>query len=287
MSESTKEKHIYSDLTWPEVNEAVAMNKVILLPVGSTEQHGPHLPLDVDNLIVESICREAGRRAPENILVAPLIPYGYNIHAMDFPGTIHVAHDHFIEYCADVCKSFVYHGFKRIVLVSGHGSNTPLLDFVGRRIILETDALAAWFMWWNMLLVDPDFVDSVRESVFPGGAGHAGEIETSMYLHLCKEKVRMDKASDEIAWFNRDGATGFHWGDAFGSGPVTSFEWTSTFCKNGVFGEAKRATSEKGRKMFEEAVSCLMEFVVEFRNRPKRERVDYHRQTPSSPLPKA
>ena len=86
MSQSPSEKYLYADLTWPEVNTAVSQGKVILMPVGSTEQHGPHLPLDVDNLIVSSLCLEAGRRSPDKILVAPAIPYGYNIHAMDYPG---------------------------------------------------------------------------------------------------------------------------------------------------------------------------------------------------------
>ncbi|NJO82110.1 MAG: creatininase family protein [Blastochloris sp.] len=164
---SAADTYLYADLTWPEVNEAVEMGKVILLPVGSTEQHGRHLPLDVDNLLAASVCLEAGRRDPGRILVAPTIPYGFNIHAMDFPGTIHVAYDHFVEFCLDVVKSFAYHGFKRIVIVDGHGSNEHLLEFVGRRAILETDALVASFMWWNMLRVDPEFLPGLRESVFP------------------------------------------------------------------------------------------------------------------------
>ncbi len=287
MAQTAAEKYIYSDLTWPEVNEATQMGKVILLPVGSTEQHGPHLPLDVDNVLAQGLCLEAGRRAPDKILVAPLIPYGFNIHAMDFPGTMHVAYDHFVEYCLDVCKCFSYHGFKRIIIVNGHGSNTPLLEFVGRRTILETDALVASFMWWSLLRVDPDFVDSFRESVYPGGAGHAGEVETSMYLHLCPEKAQMEKAVDEIAWYNKGGATGYQWGDAFGAGPVTLVEWTSTFTEQGVFGQATLSTAEKGRKIFEEAVKRLLEFTTEFKDRPNRPRVDHHATPPTSPLPEA
>src|SRR5215210_2459458 len=116
MTQSVAEKYLYGDLTWPEINEAVAMKKVILLPVGSTEQHGPHLPLDVDNFLATSVCLEAARRSPAHMLVAPTIPFGFNVHAMDFPGTVHVGYDVFIEYCAAVCKSFAYHGFKRIVI---------------------------------------------------------------------------------------------------------------------------------------------------------------------------
>lgn len=285
MASPAAEKIRYADLTWPEVNDAVELGKVILLPVGSTEQHGPHLPLDVDNVIAENVCLAAARRAPDKILVAPTISYGFNIHAMDYPGTMHVAYNHFIEYCLDVCKSFVYHGFKRVVIVNGHGSNTPLLEFVGRRLILDTDALAASFMWWNLLRVDPQFIDSFRESVFPGGAGHACEVETSVYLHLCPEKVQMDKAQDFIAWYNRGGAQGYQWADAFGAGPVTLVEWTSTFLELGVFGQPTLATAEKGARILNEAAKRMVEFVTEFRQRPNRPRVDHHRRAPTSPLP--
>jgi creatinine amidohydrolase len=279
------DKYLYADLTWPEVNEAVAMGKVILLPVGSTEQHGHHLPLDVDNLLASSVCLEAGRRQPDKILVAPTIPYGFNIHAMDFPGTIHVAYDHFVEFCLDVVKSFAYHGFKRIVIVDGHGSNEHLLEFVGRRAVLETDALVASFMWWNMLRVDPAFLPSVRESVFPGGAAHACEIETSLYLHLCPEKVQMDKAEDCITFHNQAGATGFRWFDAFGGGPVRLVEWTSSYTPSGVVGQPTLATAEKGGRILDEAVGHLLDWVTQFQAYTAGPRVGHHATPPSSPLP--
>src|SRR5690348_8544083 len=77
----------YNRLTWEEMNEAIAMQKVVILPTGSTEQHGPHLPLDTDVFLAESVCLEAARRAPERMLVLPPISYGLNQHHIDFPGT--------------------------------------------------------------------------------------------------------------------------------------------------------------------------------------------------------
>lgn len=282
---SAAAKYLYADLTWPEVNEAVALNKVILLPVGSTEQHGPHLPLDVDNLLATSVCLAAGQRQPERILVAPTIPYGFNIHAMDFPGTIHVGAEHFMHFVLDVVKSFAYHGFKRIVIVDGHGSNEHLLEFVGRRAILETDALVASFMWWNMLRVDPDFLPSVRESVFPGGAAHACEIETSLYLHLRPDIVQMDKAEDTQTFHNQHGATGFRWFDAFGAGPVRLVEWTSSYTANGVVGQPTLATAAKGARILDEAVTHLLTWIAEFQAYSGAPRVSRHTTPPSSPLP--
>ena len=157
MSISIQDKYIYAELTWPEVNEAVKLEKVVLLPVGSIEQHGHHLPLDVDVLLPTSVCLEAGKRAPQQILVAPTIPFGFNVHAMDFPGTIHVAWDHFIHYCTDVCTSLVYHGFKKIVIVNGHGSNMPLVEYIARRTVLQTDGLVTCLTWWNLLMKIGDF----------------------------------------------------------------------------------------------------------------------------------
>ena len=258
---------------------------MILLPIGSTEQHGPHLPLDVDNLIATGVCLEAGRNAPDKILVAPAISYGYNIHAMDYPGTMHIGHDYLLGFCLSVCKSFAYHGFKRIIIVNGHGGNSAVLELVCRRAILETDALVSSFMWLSLLGRDPSFISSVRESVFPGGTGHACEIETSLYLHLAGEKVQMEKATDHVAWYIRKGTDSFQWGDLFGGGPVPVFEWTSTFVENGIFGQAKLATAEKGRRIFDETVTRLVQFVEEFQKRPSRSRVDHHTTKPTSPLP--
>ena len=285
MTGAVEQKYLYTDLTWPEVNEAVTAGKVILLAVGSIEQHGPHLPLDVDLVEPSSVCLEAGRRAPDRILVAPSIPYGFNVHAMDFPGTLHVGYEHLIGYTLSVCKSFAYHGFKRIVLVNGHGSNGPSLNLVSRRVNLETDAVAAWFSWWDLLLLNPDFVASFRESVFPGGCGHACEVETSVYLHLAGDKVQMDKVADSVAWTCDQDARTYEWDDLFGAAPISITQRHSNYSTNGVFGQPTLASAEKGRRIFEEAVAQLVRFVDYFRRRAAPPAVDHHAQPPTSPLP--
>jgi len=277
---SAAEKYLYADLTWPEVNEAVLMNKVLLLPIGSTEQHGHHMPLDVDNFLATSVCLEAGKRNPQDILVMPNIPYGYNEHAMDFPGTIHVHYDHFIEYCLDVCKSVAYYGFQRIIIVDGHGSNEHLCEFIARRATLETDALFASTMWTNLT---KDKFEEVRESGF-GGAAHAGELETSVYLYLEPAKIYMDKAIDHYG-----GAAGCK-GSKFtsvdltkGWGPIKLVRWTSSATPNGVSGAATLATAEKGEAILNAAVDNLLEFIEEFRSMPAPERVDHRAVRPNMP----
>src|SRR5437667_10064376 len=123
---------------WEERNLAIAMQKVVILPTGSTEQDGPHLPLDTDVFLAESVCLEAAQRAPDKVLVLPPISYGLNLHHIDFPGTIHIEPETLIAFCLNITKSVAYHGFKKILLVNGHGSNKPLIDLVARQTELAT-----------------------------------------------------------------------------------------------------------------------------------------------------
>src|SRR2546427_108494 len=138
---SAAQEYRYNRLTWPEMNEAIAAQKLVILPTGSTEQHGQHLPLDVDQFLCESVCLEIGRRAADRVLVLPPISYGLNLHHIDFPGTIHIEPETFIAFCLNITKSVAYHGFEKILLVNGHGSNRPLGDLVARKTVLATRSL--------------------------------------------------------------------------------------------------------------------------------------------------
>ncbi len=149
-----REEHRYEKLTWPEINDAVELGKVCIVPCGAVEQHGPHLPLDVDLVCPTGIALGAGRQTPESMLVLPVVAYGYTGHVMDFPGTINTHFEHFIHQVLDITRSLAYHGFKKIILLNGHGSNWPNLDLVARRTNLETDAECIPACWWNLLTVD-------------------------------------------------------------------------------------------------------------------------------------
>lgn len=260
---SVKEIYKFDELTWPEVNEAVALGKIPILPVGSVEQHGHHLALNVDHLCAAAVATEAARRRPELSLVMPPVTYGYVHHVMDFPGSINIHYEHFIQFLLDICKSLAYHGFKKMILINGHGSNHNLVDMVARRTILETDASCTFCSWWNLLQVKPGFDKQWRESVFPGGCSHACELETSMLLHLAPQHVRQDKIKSEIVRTNKLGSK-FIWGDLFAKSSMGLIEWTSQYTESGVSGEAEKATAEKGRIAFEEASANLAEFIGEY-----------------------
>jgi creatinine amidohydrolase len=272
MEFSDRSKFYWGNLTWEELREAVGQNRVVIQPIGAMEQHGPHLPLDTDDFIVTRLCDAAGRRAPDELLVMPVVPYAFNAHHMDFPGVIAIQWDHIINYLIDTIVSAASHGFKRFIIISGHGVNPPYLAVVGNEINVRIGALCASLLWTALA----DNVPEIRESVVPGGMAHACELETSVMLHLDPERVRMDKIIDETAFVQGEylqmdltsGSTGVHLGE----------HWWTSFSKTGVAGEATKSTAEKGRLMFERAADNLVRLARELRDRPDpaATRVDLH-----------
>jgi creatinine amidohydrolase len=274
----------YEKLTWPEINDAIELNKVCIVPCGAVEQHGPHLPLDVDLVCPTGIAAGVGREIADKVLVLPVVAYGYTGHVMDFPGTINNDFEHFMHHVLDITKSLAYHGFKKIILLNGHGSNMPNLDLVARRTNLETDAECVCTAWWQLLTVDKDFLPSWRESKFPGGCAHACELETSLYLYLDGDHVRKDLIKNGIISFNEEQSP-FCWVDLFAAGPGTVVSWTSSYSQTGVLGESELASAAKGERAYLEAVKQLASFVTWFKDRPKDRRIDRHRRPPSMPMP--
>ena len=279
-----KTEYRYEKLTWPEINDAIDLGKVCIVPCGAVEQHGHHLPLDVDLVCPVGIATGTGKEVPEKMLVLPVVAYGYTGHVMDFPGTINQHFEHFMHHVLDITRSLAYHGFKKIILLNGHGSNMPNLELVARRTNLETDAECVLAAWWNLLTVDKTFLPSWRESKVPGGCAHACELETSLYMYLDGGNVRTDLIKSGKISFNEE-ASPFHWVDLFSGSPIALTSWTSSYSESGVLGEAELATAEKGRRVYEEAVKQLVRLVTWFKDRPKDQRRDLHRRKPTMPLP--
>src|SRR5262245_10275546 len=185
------DKYRYEEFTWPEIREAVAENRVAVLPVGTIEQHGPHLPLVTDVLTATEMSRRAVEQIRTEAVLMPSVFYAFNEHHLDFPGTISVRGETFIKYVSDIGKSLAHHGFRKILLVNGHGSNVPYLDIVARNITNASEAIAAMVPWWN--LVPKPLFKELRESEYPGGMAHGCELETSVLLYLRGDLVQMDK----------------------------------------------------------------------------------------------
>jgi creatinine amidohydrolase len=264
---SASQEYRYNRLTWPEMNEAIAAQKLVILPTGSTEQHGRHLPLDVDVFLCESVCLEVGRRAADRVLVLPPISYGLNLHHIDFPGTVHIEPETFIAFCLNITKSVAYHGFQKILLVNGHGSNTPLIDLIARKTVLATRSLCFATAYYQFLL---EAFRPIRETEI---MAHADEFETSLYLHLAPERVQMKQAVEDNDRMGR-----FLSSDSTLNYPVRFNDYWGRWTATGVHGDPTKATAEKGRILFEAAVTGLVQLVDELRAWPVAERKDMHTQ---------
>ena len=164
--------------TWAEIERFLERSKTVVIPIGSNEQHGPTGLLGTDWLCPEIIAHEAQKDA--DILVAPTFNIGMAQHHLDFPGTIAVEGDTFIHYVTDIGKSLAHHGFRKILLVNGHGSNVPFLDIAARNITNQTEASCAMVPWWS--LIPKELLNQLRESEFPGGMAHGHGVQPPIVL---------------------------------------------------------------------------------------------------------
>lgn len=268
-------KYLYASLTWPEIDQAAKQGKVIIIPVGTIEDHGPHLPVDTDVVIAEGVCYRVAKLVPEEVLLMPPIYYGYSPHHIDFPGTVTVTWSTFINHTLDITKCLAHHGFKKIILINGHGSNRPVLDLATRLTIVECpDVHCGYLSWWDLSSVREE-VKEFRESE---RTGHACELETSLYLALRPELVKMQLAVKEIP-----AMSSHFWGDLVGQkprpefkNPVVMAEYWSTVTASGICGDPTKASAEKGERILKTAAGEIAEIIREFKNKPILPRKDHH-----------
>jgi creatinine amidohydrolase len=262
----------YGELTWPQVKEAAAQERVAIVPIATIEDHGPHLPIDTDLRLCTAVCELAASRARDRCVLIPAINHGYSPHHLDFPGAISIGAHTLIDYGVDVCRSLAHHGFRRILIVNGHGSNTPFVDIIARLAVVETGVLAAAVNYWAAPGVKA-VAEAVRESDPVGGMNHACEFETSLCLAISPEHVDMSLAERELS----HRPTEHYWTDLIGGdGPLVMMEPWSALSRTGVMGDPTKATADKGRALLDAAASGIVTLLDEMRARPIAARVDHH-----------
>jgi creatinine amidohydrolase len=242
---------LLSELSWVDVKERVAETDMVLVPVGSVEQHGPHLPLIQDTAAVLHVCLRVAERLYPRVLVTPPLALGVSPHHLAFPGTLSLSPETLVAVVLDVCSSLHRHGFRRIMLVNGHGGNIATLGVAGRKVrdrLGDVDILVT--NWWDH--IDEALAKQVLESgYFPG---HSGEFETSVALAIHPELVHQDRFAKPV------GEEAPRW---FILSRVTDFD---EFTETGVEqkgGDTTLATREKGERLLEAAVIGLARFVEE------------------------
>jgi creatinine amidohydrolase len=226
-------------------------DKVVLIPIGHTEQHGYHLPLSTDTLIIEAIGQGTAAAFPDRTTVLPVMPYGVSTHRQSFAGTLNAGGRAFEDFWVNVVDVLATRGFNRFYLISGHGGNSSFIinaiKYVGerhRRIFCAT----AW-----LYLSGPDGITALekhRQSKV-GGMGHACELETSLILHLMPSLVHMERVVDETDFVT---TPSYYMDWVEGGALIANPPWDDD-TRTGPYGAGSLATPEKGKIWLEAAIA--------------------------------
>jgi creatinine amidohydrolase len=251
--------YMWETLTWPEIEERLKIVDTAILPCGAIEQHGPHLPLDVDYFDAFYLAKKVAEACEEpKPFVIPPIPYGVSYHHNDFKGTLSVTNNALSALIYDIGMSLAHNGIKKIVILNGHGDNKPTLEYAAQMINRDAKIFVCVETGETS---DIDLYDLIHTH----NDIHAGEIETSTSLAIRPELVDMNKAVDETLDLNNEFL------DFTSDRGVSWYAHTDRLSKSGVMGNAKAATVEKGIKMWEIMIRKMAEFVETIKNTPSSE----------------
>ena len=235
-------------MTPQEMVEAVKEIDNVIVPLGTVEQHGPHLPVGTDVFIPITVARHVAEKT--RVLVAPPIYYGNSLSMAAMKGVFTITPESLAVLLLDLCRSFVKQGFKKIIFINGHGGNKQVLNFIGQKARMETGALIARIDWWDIVTGE---IPTICEKVVQ----HADEGETSMMLACHPELVDMKKAmrdstSEKLTNELTDGKPK-NLPQVF----VSFTKWSKT----GLIGDATKASKAKGEKIMKAVVENIVSFL--------------------------
>ncbi|MFB6194491.1 MAG: creatininase family protein [Halobaculum sp.] len=223
--------------TWTDVRDAEPT--VALVPVGSTEQHGPHAPLGTDTETARAVAAAADDRLEVASVVTPAVPVGVSAEHRAFDGTLWVDPDAFRAYVREIVTSLAASGIDRVVFVNGHGGNVEALAELARDCSRTGVAYTTLFTWF-------DAVDATD-------MGHAGPVETALLRHVAPETVRESRVENAAA----EAADG--WGEWVHG--VNLAHDTDEFAPNGVVGDPRDGDADRGATLLDEAAEKLVDVV--------------------------
>jgi creatinine amidohydrolase len=254
-----KQKHpdyLWATLSWPEIKERLKVVDTAILPCGAIEQHGPHLPLDVDFFDADYMARKVAEKCHDpKPFVLPPVPYGVSYHHSEFPGTLSITNNALSAFIYDIGMSLAHNGIKKIVILNGHGDNVPTLTYAAQMINRDAKIFVC------VETGETSDVDVFGISETPNDI-HAGEIETSTTLATRPELVEMDKAVDDTldldnVYLDYTSDRGVRW-----------YVHTKKLTHSGVMGNAKLASAEKGQLMWDIMIQKMTDFVETIKNTP-------------------
>lgn len=242
-------------LSWLQARDLLQSAKVALIPVGSTEQHGQHLPLGTDFLTAQTLAQAVAREL--HLVCTPVVPVGISDHHRQFWGTLWVAPATFRSYMKEIAQSLAYHGVKRVIYVNGHGGNNAALQEVCREL-RRAEIFGVLYAWW----LDPE-VQKLLSELFKSRGTHAGASETSIVWALDAgliDRAQLETAArgaSEIFATTKDGA------------PLLLD--TLDFSQSGATLDPREASLDAGRKILQKAQERLAKLAHWLREAPQSE----------------
>ncbi len=232
-----------ADEAWPDLESYFETESLALVPLGSTEQHGPHLPEGTDHIIAESFARAAAEET--GYLCTPTINVGVSPHHRQFHGTMWADAPAFRDYVESLTRNLAYHGIDRVIFVNAHGGNVEHLREVGRRVRDDGTMYAIEWMW------DESITELIQE-VFETPGPHGGPKETSLIQYLAGDLVH----GDRIEAARDGGLVDFDAGAGRKHGATTFYDAIDN-TDNGVLGDQTDASAAVGEELFEAALTNL------------------------------
>jgi creatinine amidohydrolase len=261
----------WADLTTRDFAQLDAASTVAVLPLGATEQHGPHLPLSVDQSLVDGVIGAALPQLPPDlpVLFLPTQQLGYSPEHSRFPGTLTLSPATIIASWVEIGDCVARAGLKKLLLLNSHGGQVSLMDIVARELRTRCNLIVYSCSWWNLPLGDAvNGLFSAEEHRF---GVHAGEIETSMMLALRPQSVVMEQARD-FESSSRQRASQY---PILGNGSSAKLGWQmQDYNAQGAAGNAAAATADKGRAILDAAGLQLALLLQELSNLPLSTLVD-------------
>ncbi len=234
--------------TYSEVAEtATAEGSVLVLPIGSIEQHGHHLPVATDTILVDAVAELGAERVADDvpILVGPTFWAGFSPHHMPFGGTLTLEFETMLEAIEEVADAALDNGFDAVLLLNGHGGNKSLLSAATSTI--GNDHPEAQVLGLTYFDLAGAFMDDIQDSE-QGGMAHGGEFETSLMMHLRPELVREDAMDAELMDEPYDRSLK----GLLEAGPLGVYRDFDEYSESGTIGAPEHASGEKGADIYEQ-----------------------------------
>ena len=247
----------WENLTRDEIAALDKDKSIVLLPTSATEQHGAHLPVGTDAIILSTLVDKMVNECEfeeGNLIFAPQLNVGKSNEHMGFAGTITFGTQTYYSLLHDIAAAISASGFKKLVLFNSHGGNTDMLNMISRDLRIDLGLDVFVFDWW----FTPFWNDGLKDLQQSGkyGVFHACELETSLMLAARPETVHMELAGDEEP---ADCFKGEKYVTVFG--PINAGWKTKDVTNSGVIGAPTFATAEKGHKLFDYACKKLLDIL--------------------------